>query len=116
MGTLGILAFFASMNLFAATEELPKTDETRPSVEEVASTSLRILNEKDPLRRGQTIGLDTPMGRVEVMLLWADAQLQLGTLEEPLDEAVVAFAPAGVFVRKERPTGRVVLSLPVLRF
>lgn len=134
MGTLGILAFWASINLLAPGEEPRVRDEgghhleagrasargaARPADADPAahaSVGLRLLGEEERLRRGEMVGLDTPVGRFEVMLLWSDAQLQLGTLEEPLDEAVVGFAPAGVFIRTERPTGRVVLSLPVLRF
>lgn len=130
MGTLGILAFLASINLFAA--ETPQGFEKLELFEEQARASgpgdseempvsaelsfgLHLLDGRER-RRGEMLGLDTPVGRFEVMLLWSDAQLQLGMLEEPLDEAVVGFAPAGVFIRTERPTGRVVLSLPVLRF
>lgn len=76
---------------------------------------LRLL-EGEEIQRGEMVGLPTPVGRVEVMLLWHDAQLQLGLLEDPLKEAVVAFAPAGTFSRTERSQGRVVLSLPVARF
>lgn len=116
---LGILAVLASFHFFPAGEPT-----SAPTAEAAARGSagdaaivrnLRLLQEEgEP--RGETIGLDTPVGRVQVTLLSSDAQLQLGLLEEPLDEAVVAFAPAGTFSRKERPTGRVVLSVPILRF
>jgi hypothetical protein len=77
---------------------------------------LRLLQPGENLR-GEIVFLPTPVGRVEVTLLTSQAQLQLGLLEEPLDEAVLAFAPAGVFSRKEpSPGGRVVVSLPVARF
>lgn len=121
LGTLGILALLATFHLFPA--DVPQTEAAvRSSSEEGdappsdSSRGAGLLGVEQPLRRGETVGIDTPVGRVEVMLLWSDAQLQLGLLEEPLDEAVVGFAPAGVFSRKERPTGRLVVALPVLRF
>lgn len=120
---LGILAVLASFHFFPASEEpatftppVAESAEHTPSGEPAVVRNLGLLQAEQGERRGETICLDTPVGRVEVMLLWSDAQLQLGLLEEPLDEAVVAFAPAGTFSRKERPTGRVVLSLPILRF
>ncbi|HLV60599.1 MAG TPA: hypothetical protein VKY51_04270 [Fredinandcohnia sp.] len=94
-------------------------EEASARVEEVRaapSDARLVLEQNAPSPRGERVGLDTPVGRVEVLLLWSEAQHQLGLLEEPLDRAVPGFAPAGVFSRKERPTGRMVLSLPVLRF
>ncbi|MFO7155263.1 MAG: hypothetical protein DIU72_001420 [Pseudomonadota bacterium] len=116
---LGILAALAAFHLFPASEE-PSAQAASEAPARPASASIdRALDlaaseEGEP--RGERIGIDTPVGRVEVMVLWSEAQLQLGLLEEPCDQAVVAYAPAGVFVRKERPTGRLVLSVPILRF
>ena len=111
---LGILAVLAAFHLFPASEEpsIPAaSEEARPADPRRA---LEVQKEDEP--RGERIGIDTPVGRVEVMLLWSEAQQELGLLEEPSDQAVVAYAPAGVFPRQERPIGRVVLSVPILRF
>lgn len=121
MGFLGILAFAATIHLFPAEgAEIVEEKEPPPSSVEASAPAtpprLELLGVERRLRRGDVIGLQTPVGRMEVLILRSEAQLQLGLLEEPLDEAVVGFAPAGVFSRKERPTGRVVVSLPILRF
>lgn len=101
-----------------ASLDVPRQEEVQPPTQGTSGLAdrLHLLQAKED-SRGEIVFLPTPVGSVEVTLLTSEAQLQLGLLEEPLDEAVVGFAPAGVFTRTERgPSGRVVVSLPVARF
>lgn len=94
--------------------EPPAEDEQLSQGERVAQR-LSLLGGKE-LDRGNLLVIDSPVGRYEVMLPSRDAQLQLGTLECPLSEAVARFAPAATFDRTEPGKGRMVVALPLVQF